>query len=356
MGQIHTNKHKYFNTFKDVIYTNKYYHFNNKVYKKKEWISKITRTINIKKNNEIMISCPNDLNHSIIKNYFLLNVFESTFMANNLPSAIFLIISLISFSLPLINEHSRNFRLYDFNNKVDSYFNFLGIVLIIIATVMFVFSKVLKIRYFYSDKHNNSGYTLLKNKTFHLIIEKLDKMIEKEAISFSKIENEMVKIREINRFDLNDYYKFAKNPNVCKYLMWDNFKNIKEAYQNILDQEKNYENKLYYRLGIIEKKNNKLIGYIGLSKYDYSLKTCQIVYAISEEYWNKGYTSQAVKLFLEYLIANNKEIIYAGHVLENINSGKVLLKNGFVRDISRDQQLVIHGVVKNIVGYTYKVK
>ena len=43
--------------------------------------------------------------------------------------------------------------------------------------------------------------------------------------------------------------------------------------------------------------------------------------------------------------------IFAGHVKENMNSGKVLLKNGFVRYPIKDNVMMIKGENKEIVSY-----
>ena len=108
-------------------------------------------------------------------------------------------------------------------------------------------------------------------------------------------------------------------------------------------------------MAICLKDSDSLIGYIGLSTYDLTIKTCQVVYAIEEAYWHQGYVSEALNAFILYLIdVEKKEIIYAGHVKENENSGKVLLKCGFERCESRDSNLVIHNEVKKIIGYIYK--
>ncbi len=179
-----------------------------------------------------------------------------------------------------------------------------------------------------------------------------DKNINDSYIYFKPIITERLIIRELKLEDCYDYFEFSKNGKVFTYMNSSALVDINEARQKILNAIKEYELGLIFRLGIALKESNKIIGFIGLSKYDLSIYSCQIIYAVGEDYWNKGYVSESVSHFVNYLKSIGKTLIIAGHVEDNINSGKVLLKNGFKRDPRRDTQMIIHGQLKNIINYS----
>lgn len=176
--------------------------------------------------------------------------------------------------------------------------------------------------------------------------------LKKNYIYFKPIETERLIIRELNIDDVYSYFDFANDEEVFRYMNASHLKQISEAKQIIDRAIYDYNLGNIFRLGIHLKDENKIIGFIGLSKYDLSLYSCQIIYAIGKGYWNKGYVSEVVSYFVRYLKSIGKKLIIAGHVEENVNSGKVLLKNGFIRDPRRDTQMIIHGELKNIINYS----
>lgn len=172
-------------------------------------------------------------------------------------------------------------------------------------------------------------------------------------IFFKPIITNRLIIRELTYHDINDYYEFSSNPMVAKYMIWppnNNIDEVKSLIDRTIDQ---YKNKLMYRLGIELKKENKVIGYIGLSRFDLSPTTCQVVYGINQPYWGQGIMSEALVAFVEYLQKDeNKLLIIATHVKNNINSGKVMRKCGFKRAPQRDTIMNIKGKDEILIAYS----
>lgn len=172
-------------------------------------------------------------------------------------------------------------------------------------------------------------------------------------IYFKPIITDRLIIRELTEQDTNDYFEFLANPLVAKYMLWSPYEKIEEV-QSLIDRTiEQYKNKLMYRLGIELKTENKVIGFIGLSRYDYSPTTCQVVYGINQDYWGQKIMVEALEAFVEYLQEKeNKSLIIATHVKENINSGKVLKKCGFKRDSKHDTIMNIKGTDELLIAYS----
>jgi RimJ/RimL family protein N-acetyltransferase len=182
-----------------------------------------------------------------------------------------------------------------------------------------------------------------------------EEVMENHEIYFRPISNDSVIIREFSPTDEEDLYILLSNINVVRYLGLEAMKNRESSLPFIRKIIDDYRKGMIYYLAIENKSDHRMIGYIGLSRYDLTLSTCQVVYALNETYWHRGLMVQALRLFVKYLIeTENKEIIIATHIDENINSGRVMLKAGFQKDPDYDRTMVIKGVNRKLVGYSIK--
>lgn len=99
------------------------------------------------------------------------------------------------------------------------------------------------------------------------------------------------------------------------------------------------------------KETQKVIGNIGLYHIPRKDKTYELGYALNEDYWHKGYMSEALQAVITYAKAQGLKRLEARVARHNQASSKVLLKNGFlagekyhvddwyVENENKDQQL-----------------
>lgn len=75
---------------------------------------------------------------------------------------------------------------------------------------------------------------------------------------------------------------------------------------------------------------DEMVGVVAINAVDHEKQTAQCDYAIAFSHWNRGITTKAVSLALEYAFRNLKlETIYSACLVRNPGSGRVLEKNGF---------------------------
>lgn len=87
-----------------------------------------------------------------------------------------------------------------------------------------------------------------------------------------------------------------------------------------------------YIWGFVLKETGKLFGSGGLIWED-AYQLYQVGYNINKSYWNKGYTTEAMRAILDFSIKNlGLKRVAGGHAKENLASAKVLEKLGFVYD------------------------
>lgn len=143
----------------------------------------------------------------------------------------------------------------------------------------------------------------------------------------TEILTERLILRSFEKSDLDDFYNYAKNPNVGPHAGWNPHTSPIES-QKILDMFMRDN----YVWAIVWKKNNRVIGSIGVDP-DYRRKSeqaFQVGYSLAEDYWGKGIMTEstnAVKVFAFRELSADILSIY--HCPENIRSRRVIEKCGF---------------------------
>ena len=139
----------------------------------------------------------------------------------------------------------------------------------------------------------------------------------------------------LRRFKLSDakamFENWASDPEVTKYLTWPTHTDISvsKAVENSWIEL--YQNPNHYSWAIVLKEINEPIGSIAAVKQNDEINMVNIGYCIGKQWWNKGYTSEALKelmrFFFDKVVANRIESV---HDTNNTNSGKVMQKCGMV--------------------------
>jgi len=159
-------------------------------------------------------------------------------------------------------------------------------------------------------------------------------------------ETNRIIVRKLSINDSELLFKYSQEEITKRELPDEVFDNIIETKETIKHFISNYDDKYPLVYGIILKKNNIIIGHIGLSEID---KGIEIGYAIATEYQNNGYMSEIIIQFANW-IKNVLRIekIYGITKSENTASWKILEKSGF--------EIEEEVVNKNYFEGKYKVK
>lgn len=141
------------------------------------------------------------------------------------------------------------------------------------------------------------------------------------------IETKRLILRKLQKEDAEAFFKVIGNDNVTRYMSNNSFASI-EKVEHLLDFWIDlYKYPWVERYAITLKENGLLIGYIDL--VEYVDDTPEIGYALNEDYWSKGYMSEALEAFSNRLFELGYQEAILGVVKENIGSNKVALKCGF---------------------------
>ncbi|WP_246124551.1 GNAT family N-acetyltransferase [Bizionia gelidisalsuginis] len=107
-------------------------------------------------------------------------------------------------------------------------------------------------------------------------------------------------------------------------------KNISDALEFIKEVDNNIESNQSIAWGITFISDPKLIGTICLWNFSQDNTTAEVGYDLNPKFQNKGIMSEALKKIIEYGFKDlNLDKIEAFTHIENENSKKLLVKNGF---------------------------
>jgi ribosomal-protein-alanine N-acetyltransferase len=138
-------------------------------------------------------------------------------------------------------------------------------------------------------------------------------------------------LRPIGIGDAESIFAYAKNPNVCKYTLWEKHESVKDSFEYIKDYIFDYySNGVPEPLGITLKENpQKVIGTVGCFWTSKSAKAMELAYAIGEDHWGKGLVAEASQAIMDYCFKEfSLKRIQARCKTENKGSSRVMEKVG----------------------------
>ncbi len=158
-------------------------------------------------------------------------------------------------------------------------------------------------------------------------------------------------LRKWQESDLEDFYEYAKNPNVGPKAGWKPHDNLVESQvilKSFIESQEVW--------AVVYKDNWKVIGSIGLHKD--SKRAVQNVkmmgYVLSEDYWGLGLIPEAVKAVTRYAFEElSVELISIYHYPFNYQSRRVIEKCGFKYEgVLRMASQIYNGQVYDDVCYS----
>ena len=147
------------------------------------------------------------------------------------------------------------------------------------------------------------------------------------------LETKRLILREMQPSDAEALFEMDSNPNVHQYLWNKPLTSINEVHQYIEKVRNQYLENNIGRFVVVLKESKELIGWAGL-KYNTEMVNNKIHfydigYRLNENFWGKGYASEASFAWLDYgFNVMNIKIMEAAAHTENIASNRILQKIG----------------------------
>jgi len=158
-------------------------------------------------------------------------------------------------------------------------------------------------------------------------------------------------LRPFSEDDLDDFYEYAKNPNVGPNAGWKPHESKEESLEilkGFIEEEEVW--------AIIDKQTNKVIGSIGLhdDRKRNNKKAKMLGYVLAEPYWGKGLATEAAKRVIQYAFEKLElDLLSVYHYPFNNRSKRVIEKCGFrYEGILRKASTLYDGSVYDDVCYS----
>ena len=149
-------------------------------------------------------------------------------------------------------------------------------------------------------------------------------------MKLQRIETERLLLRELRMEDAEYIFKtWTSDPRVTKYMGYTTNETVDVTERWLADVIKHNENEDSEVLvwGFELKSTGLLIG-SGGATYKPEFEKWSLGYNIAFDYWNKGYTTEAMKAVVEYLSSMGVKHFCASHAVDNTASGRVMEKLG----------------------------
>ncbi len=167
------------------------------------------------------------------------------------------------------------------------------------------------------------------------------------------LETKRLTLRQLERTDCDDVYRYASLSQTTRYLLWSPHLNLFETKGYLDYARKNYRTGDFFDWGIVYKQTEAVIGTVGFTTVDFQNNKAEIGYVLSPEYHHMGLASEAVERILRFAFDKVCFERLEAHIMEeNIPSRKLAEKHGFTLDGIMKKYLFVKGEYKNICIYS----
>ncbi len=150
------------------------------------------------------------------------------------------------------------------------------------------------------------------------------------------LETKHLILRPITLEDAQDLYDYSSDPLVTEMVTYDTYSSIDDAYTSLKYFFLNRDPKVQFEaMAIVDKETGKMIGTCDASKI-FNVDNVEVGYVLNRDFWNKGYMSEAMKVYCLWLFEDKKiRRIELTHNPKNIASKRVAEKTGFIYEGNR---------------------
>ncbi len=172
-------------------------------------------------------------------------------------------------------------------------------------------------------------------------------------LPFKNLESERLLLRQITNDDVKEVYELRSNPETMQYIPRPLLTNYDEALAHIKMINDKIETNEGINWAVTLKGNNKLLGIVGHYRIQWHNFRSEIGYMLLPECHGKGIATEVIGLLIDYGFNEMKM-----HSLEavidarNTTSGRVLEKNGFVKEAHFLENEFYNGAFLDTVIYS----
>lgn len=172
------------------------------------------------------------------------------------------------------------------------------------------------------------------------------------------IETKRLRLRPWRMEDLQDFYDYAKNPDVGPWAGWKPHESIDES-REILSRWVNNTDEKDVEIALEDKSTGKVIGSIGIEPDGSRPKikgSRSLGYVLGKDYWGQGLMTEAVSAAIDYAFQVLKlRLLTITHYTINDRSRRVIEKSGFTYEGTlRSGSAIYNGEERDLCCYSMR--
>jgi len=163
------------------------------------------------------------------------------------------------------------------------------------------------------------------------------------------VETERLILRKMRMSDASDVYRYAKDPEVARHVLWEAHRSLWETRDYIRFLIYQYRNGDPGSWAITLRETGRVIGTIGYMNYHADNATVEVGYSLSREQWGKGLMTEALDAVIgETFRVLKLHRIEAMHFTDNPASGRVMEKCGMRHEGHMRERICCKGVFRDV--------
>lgn len=163
------------------------------------------------------------------------------------------------------------------------------------------------------------------------------------------IDTPRLTLRKMRMSDAPDVYRYAKDPEVARHVLWEAHQSMWETRAYIRYMLWQYRSGLPSSWAIELKETGQVVGTIGYMSYSADNATVEVGYSLAREQWSKGLMTEALNSVIgETFRALDMHRIEAMHFTDNPASGRVMEKCGMLHEGHLRGRVCCKGVFRDV--------
>lgn len=164
-----------------------------------------------------------------------------------------------------------------------------------------------------------------------------------------ELETERLLLRKMLPSDYADMYEYASRFDVTRYLLWNAHPNPEYSRQYLEYIKTRYRAGDFYDWAVTLKKEKKMIGTCGFTKFNFANNSAEIGYVLNPHYWHLGMASEAASAVIRFgFDVLRLHRIEACYMVDNLASRAVMERIGMTYEGTHRSSMKIKGKYESI--------
>lgn len=168
-----------------------------------------------------------------------------------------------------------------------------------------------------------------------------------------ELETERLLLRRMRLDDAEDVFAYASDPEVTRYVMFENHRSIEDSRTFLLFATEGYERGDFCGWGLVLKASGAFVGTCGMEAGAAEHARAELGYVLSREHWGRGLMPEAVRSMIRYGFGRlGLNRVEARCIAENTASARVMEKVGMTYEGTLREQEYVKGAYRDMKLYS----